>query len=43
VLVQRGTATERAEVAVGVINNDLAEIIRGVGEGDVVVVQTDVK
>jgi multidrug efflux pump subunit AcrA (membrane-fusion protein) len=43
VLVQRGTATERAEVAVGVINNDLAEIIRGVGEGDVVVVKTDVK
>lgn len=43
VLVQRGTATERTEVAVGIINNDLAEIIGGVGEGDVVVVQTDVR
>jgi multidrug efflux pump subunit AcrA (membrane-fusion protein) len=43
VLVQRGTATERTEVAVRITNNDLAEIIGGVSEGDVVVVQTDIR
>lgn len=42
-VVQRGNAVERVEVAVGVVNSDLAEIIGGLREGDVVVVQTDVR
>lgn len=43
VMVQRGTALERVEVAVGVMNSDLAEITGGLREGDVVVVQANVK
>lgn len=42
VMVQRGNALERIEVAVGVVNSDLAEITGGLREGDVVV-QANVK
>jgi multidrug efflux pump subunit AcrA (membrane-fusion protein) len=36
-MLQQGDAIERVEVAVGVVNSDLAEIVGGLREGDVVV------
>lgn len=40
VMVQRGSTLERVEVAVGVMNSDLAEITGGLRDGDVVVQAT---
>lgn len=42
-MVQRGNTIERVEVAVGVMSSDLAEIVGGLREGDVVVAPTNVK